>query len=62
MTMDFTVLELVLLVWAVCATAWWLEARNNARMARYVLTKFIEDKEVRDKMVREFEEHQKGTA
>jgi len=62
MTMDFTVLELVLLVWAVVATAWWWEARQDARMSRFVLIKFIEDKEVRDKMVRDFEEHQKGTA
>jgi uncharacterized ion transporter superfamily protein YfcC len=62
MTMDFTVLELVLIVWAVVATAWWWEARHNLHMTRFVFTKILEDKEVRDKMVREFEEHQKGTA
>ena len=62
MTMDFTVLELVLLVWAVVATAWWLEARNDARMSRFVLTKFIEDPKARAHVLESFEEFKRDTA
>ena len=59
---EFSTAELVLLVWAVGATSGYFNQRQEAHMARFVLRKFIEDKEVRDKMLREFEELQKGTA
>jgi len=62
MTMDFTVVELVLIVWAVVATSLWFDARSDARTARHILRLFIEDKEARDKMVESFEKFKRDTA
>lgn len=62
MTMDFTVLELVLIVWAVVATAGYFHMRDEARSARHILRMFIEDKEARDKLVESFEKFKRDTA
>ena len=59
MTMDFSVLELVLMVWAVVATSQWMEARADARTARAILRVFIEDADAREQVLGKFEELKK---
>lgn len=62
--LEISFTELVLLMWAVFATAGYFNARHDARMAKHILRTFIEDKEARDKMVNAFEDFKKreGTA
>jgi hypothetical protein len=57
---EISITELALLVWAVCATSGYFNQRHQAHMAHVVLIKFMEDKEVRDKMLKEFERVQRG--
>lgn len=59
MTMDFSILELVLMVWAVVATSQWMEARADARSTRNILRIFIEDANAREQMLSKFEEFKK---
>ena len=56
---EFSFIELVLLMWAVPATAGYLNAKQEARMARNILRTFIENPEARKQMVDAFEEFKK---
>jgi hypothetical protein len=57
--MEISMLELGLLVWAFVATSMWLDARSDARTARTILRHFIENKEVREQMLGEYEKFKK---
>ena len=57
---EFSVTEIVLMLWAVLATASWLHAKDDARVAKKLLVHFIENKEAREQMLKahaEFVEH-----
>lgn len=48
---EFSVTEIVLMLWAVLATASWLHAKDDARVAKKLLVHFIENKEARDQLI-----------
>lgn len=52
---EFSFTELALLVWAALATASWLSAREDARMAKKILRLFVEDKDAREQMLKAHE-------
>ena len=49
---ELTLIEIVLIAWAGLATAAWLNAREDARMSKKVLRLFIEDKTVREQILK----------
>ena len=57
--MEITLTEMGLFAWAIIATGFWLEARQDARVAKHVLRIFIENREARDNMVDAFEKFKK---
>jgi hypothetical protein len=56
---EFSFIELVLLMWAVLATAGYLNAKQDAKVARHILRVFVEDADARKQMVDAFEEFKK---
>lgn len=57
---EISLTEIILLAWAVLATASWINARDDARVAKKILVHFIENKEAREQMLKahaEFVEH-----
>lgn len=56
---EFSFIEMVLLIWAVLATAGYLTARQDEKVARHILRVFIENPEARKQMVDAFEEFKK---
>ena len=56
---EFSFIEMVLLIWAVLATAGYLTARQDEKVARHILRLFIENPEARKQMVDAFEEFKK---
>ena len=57
---EISLTEIILLAWAVLATASWINARDDARVAKKLLVHFIENKEARDRLIEahaEFVEH-----
>jgi hypothetical protein len=57
--MEISLTEVWLFVWAFGATALWMDARSDAKTARTILRHFIENKEVREQMLSEFEKFKK---
>ena len=53
---EFTLTEIVFMVWAALATASWLSAREEARMSNKMVLLFIENKEVREQVLKAHEE------
>ena len=56
---EFSFIEMVLLIWAVLATAGYLTARQDEKVARHILRVFIENPEARKQMVDAFEDFKK---
>ena len=56
---EITLTEMFLLVWAVLATAGYLSAKQDEKVARHILRIFIENPEARKQMVDAFEEVKK---
>ena len=56
---EISLTEMVLLVWAVLATAGYLTAKQDEKVARHILRIFIENPEARKQMVDAFEEVKK---
>lgn len=48
---EISLTEIILLAWAVLATASWINARDDARVAKKILVHFIENKEARDQLI-----------
>ena len=57
--LEISLTELVLLCWAAFATAAWLSAKEDARVAKRMLAVFIEDAEAREEIVSKFEQFKK---
>lgn len=57
--MEITLTEMVLFAWAIIATGFWLEARQETRVLKHILRIFIENQDVRDNMVDAFEKFKK---
>lgn len=55
--MEISMFELALLVWAFAATALWMDARSDAKVARHILRHFIENPKAREQMLETFEEY-----
>ena len=53
---EISLTELGLFVWAGLATASWLNAREEARVAHKLLKLFIENKEAREQVLKAHEE------
>ena len=53
---EISLTELVLLGWAVLATASWLHARDDARMSKHVLRLLLDDPEAREQIIKAHEE------
>lgn len=53
---EISLTEMVLFVWAGLATASWLHAREEARVAHKLLLLFIENKEAREQLLKAHEE------
>jgi hypothetical protein len=53
--LEITFTELALFVWGVGATCLWVDAKNDRDMARFVMRKFVEDEEVRNKVLKDWE-------
>ena len=56
---EITLTEMFLLVWAVLATAGYLTAKQDEKVARHILRIFIENPEARKQMVNAFEDLKK---
>ena len=56
---EISLTEMFLLVWAVLATAGYLTAKQDEKVARHILRIFIENPEARKQMVDAFEEVKK---
>ena len=56
---EITLTEMFLLVWAVLATAGYLSAKQDEKVARHILRIFIENPEARKQMVNAFEDLKK---
>jgi hypothetical protein len=54
--MEVTLTEIWLFAWAMGATAMWMDARSNARIATALLKHFIEDPKARARMLEIHEE------
>lgn len=52
--MEVTLIEMWLFAWAIGATSLWLDARHDARKAKFVLHHLIENDEARDMIVSDF--------
>ena len=53
---EISLTEIAMLVWAGLATAAWLNAREDARVSRKMLTLLIEDKNAREQIIKAHEE------
>lgn len=53
---EISLTEMALFVWAGLATASWLNAREEARVARKMLLLFIENKEAREQVLKAHEQ------
>ena len=53
---EVSLTEIAMLVWAGLATAAWLSAREDARIAKKMLHLFIENKDAREQIVKAHEE------
>ncbi len=56
MMIEITFTEMVLLAWAVLATAAAFKYKDEVRMVKRVLVTFVENKEARDQMLKAHEE------
>jgi hypothetical protein len=54
--MEVTLTEIWLFAWAMGATAMWMDARSDARIAKALLKHFIEDPKARARMIEVHEE------
>lgn len=52
---EFSLMELVFLCWGALATASWLSAREEARVARKMLLLFIENPDAREQVLKAHE-------
>mgnify|MGYP003334666436 CR=1 FL=1 len=52
---EISLTEIVFLVWAGLATAAWLSAREDARIAKKMLHLFIENKDAREQIIKAHE-------
>ena len=53
--MEVSFENVILMIWAGLATAAWLHARDDARMAKKMMMLFIENKEAREEILRAHE-------
>ena len=60
MMIEITFTEMVLLAWAVFATAAAFKYKDEVRMVKRVLVTFVENKEARDQMLKAHEEFIRG--
>ncbi len=54
--MEISLTELILLAWAVAASAAWWSAREETSRARFLLRAFVEDEKVREQVLRSYQE------
>jgi hypothetical protein len=54
--MEISLTELMLLVWAVAASAAWWHMRDEERKAKFLLRAFVEDEKVREQVLRSYAE------
>ena len=59
---EFSITEIVLIVWAGIATALYFHERHQAHMARFVFQHFIENPEAREDMLKRWEQSQREGA
>lgn len=52
---EFSITEIVLMVWAGIATALYFHERHQAHMARFVFRHFVENPEAREEMLKQWE-------
>lgn len=53
---ELSYIDLALIAWAALATAAWLTARDDSRMAKKMLRAMIEDKDAREQILKAHEE------
>ena len=55
---EFSITEIVLMVWAGIATALYFHEKHQAHMARVVFMHFVENPEAREQMLKQWEKAQ----
>ena len=58
--LEISMTELALLIWAVGATAAWMHSRDETRMAKRMLRQMIENEEVRNHVLKSFDEFKRS--
>ena len=51
---EITATELGLLIWAILATAFYLDSKREVRMAKNFISHILDDDQERDRIVKEF--------
>lgn len=59
---ELSLIDIALLVWAGVATAGYMHERDGHKHAKQVIIAFVEDKEVRDRILADYEAWQKKNA
>lgn len=58
---EFSITELVLLVWALLATAFYLDTKRENRMAKHFIRHILDDDQERERIVGEYKAAQTAT-
>lgn len=51
---EFSLIELGLLIWAILATAFYLDSKRENRMAKHFIRHILDDDQERDRIVSEY--------
>jgi hypothetical protein len=51
---EFSLIELGLLIWAILATAFYLDSKREIRMAKNFISHILDDDQERERIVKEF--------
>jgi hypothetical protein len=55
---EVTMIEIALFAWGVLATGYAFRLHNELVMAKFILQKIVSEEEVRNQLVKAFEQHQ----
>ena len=58
---EFSITELVLLVWAILATAFYVDTKREIRMANHFIRHLLDDDQERERIVGEYKAAQTAT-
>ena len=58
---EFSMIELGLLIWAILATAFYLDSKRENRMANHFIRHLLDDDQERDRIVGEYKAAQTAT-